>query len=83
MKARKIKKIRKKISTPGYWEERWNFWSKKSKELNTFYKFECSTTFSGDERAEYNYYIYKRDRDRVCAQCKWYKEKTLKQVSKK
>lgn len=58
MKARTIKKLRKKILSKGYYKERAEHFSNELENLNDFYDFKCDSLFVGSEGAEYHSMIY-------------------------
>ena len=75
MKARQIRKLRKRISANGYYQERLEYWLRKCQQMDSFYKFECSEFFRGHVVATYNLKIYNRDMPRFEARVKWYEHK--------
>ena len=74
MKAKQIKKLRKKISKKGYYFDKWGYWAWMDSELETFLKFNCHYLSKNSER---NKHIYNKKIGRVKAQCNWYKKKAI------
>jgi hypothetical protein len=75
MKARTIKKLRKKILSKGYYKERAEHFSNELENLNDFYTSKCNSFFVGYERAEYNRRIYDSYYGRISAKFDWYMER--------
>ena len=75
MKARTIRRLKKRISNRDYCQKRLDYWLWKGKELNTFYKFECSEFFRGATVANCNLRRYNREIPRIEAQIRWYERK--------
>lgn len=75
MNRNQIKKLRKKISKKGYWDERWDLYSKKCKEWNDFWRWECRSFFVGEERARRNQYKYNKFGERDIKKCYYYERK--------
>lgn len=77
MKAKIISKLRKKIQKKGYYEKRWEVYSKKCEEWNDFYRWNCREFFVGEERAERNLYKYNRLGLRDERKCEYYRKKVM------
>lgn len=75
MKAKTIKKLRKKISQKGYYERRWDLYSVKCKKWESFNRWECNSFFVGSQRAERNQYIYDTEGLRDIRKCEYYRRK--------
>ena len=75
MKAKHIRRLRKRIVAPGYYEKRLQYWLKVSSELETFWKFECSDFFRGSTTARHNQRRYNRDNPRVESKIAWYERR--------
>lgn len=75
MKARIIARLRKKIAAPGYYEGRMAQALRASRELETFWKFQCNAFFVSGVAARYNQRVYARDYPRVSARVEWYERK--------
>ena len=58
MRARHIRKLRKKILQNDYYNNRLEKYKKELGDLKTFYTFECSEFFRGEKVAKYNTKIY-------------------------
>lgn len=78
MKAQQIKKLRKRISADGYYQERLQYWLRKCQQIHSFYKFECSEFFRDDVVATHNLRIYNRDMPRFETHVRWYEHKLYK-----
>ena len=75
MNARKIKKLRKQISEPGYYERRWDYLSKLCEKWEDFLRWKCDSFFVGEERAQRNLYKYNTEGYRTSLKCKYYQRK--------
>lgn len=75
MKARQIRKLRRRISSKGYYQERLDYWLNKCSQMHTFYKFECNEFFRGHKVASHNIGVYNREMPRIEAQIDWYERK--------
>lgn len=78
MKKKQIAKLRKKISEKGYYEKRWDTYSRKCEKWNDFWRWKCRPFFVGDERADRNQYEYNKYGLREMRKCRWYEKKVLK-----
>ncbi len=65
MKARHIRKIRKKLKDKSFLHRQLKKWAQEDDNLNHFYKFECSDFFRGKETAEINRQEYNKRSD-IC-----------------
>lgn len=79
MNAKKIKRLRKKISQKGYYEKRWNIYAEKCRKWNSFNRWECNSFFVGFEKAERNQYIYDTKGMRDIRKCDYYRRKVKKE----
>lgn len=75
MNARTIRRLRKKISKKGYYEERWEEFAKKCKQWERFHRWECNSFFVGYEAARRNNWIYKKEGERDMKKCDYYRKK--------
>lgn len=75
MKAKTIRKLRKKISQKGYYEERWDIYAEKCRQWERFNRWQCNSFFVGFEKAERNQYIYDTEGSRDIKKCNYYRRK--------
>lgn len=75
MNARTITKLRKKIQSAGYIENRMFYLAERCKRWNNFYVFECDKFYVGEEMAELNTDRYKKFGMRDKRKFGWYKKK--------
>lgn len=75
MKARHIRKLRKKISQPDYYRKRYEEILGMLKGWNRFLSFECSSFFVGSTCAAYNKEVYRYNTSRLEKKARWYKER--------
>ena len=75
MKARKIRKLRNKISKKGYFENRWSEFAEKSRKWDRFNTFKCNSFFVGYDAAKRNQWIYNRYGKRDIRKCDYYRRK--------
>lgn len=78
MKARTIKKLRKKISKKGYYKKRLDVLTVKLEYWNIFNTFKCDSFFVGSARANYNQLIYDANQPRLSQKADWYLDKIQK-----
>jgi hypothetical protein len=81
MKARHIKKLRKKISKSGYHQKRLELFKEKLKEWRHFQQFECVEFFRGEELANHNQSIYDKEQPRDVKKFNYYVNK-IKELEK-
>lgn len=79
MKARTIRRLRKKISKKGYYEDRWEMFAEKCKQWKRFERWECNSFFVGYEAAERNRWIYNTEGKRDMAKCDYYRRKVTRE----
>ncbi len=72
MKARTIKRLRKKISEKGYYKRRLNDLTLQLENWHNFEINECSSSFVGYERAKYNQLNYDAHQPRLAKKVDWY-----------
>ena len=75
MKARKIKRLRRKIAKKGYFLSRYKDLAEQVKRWRSFYYFRCDGFFVGSELEEYNKQIYEANAPRVERKAAWYKKR--------
>lgn len=75
MKARRIKRLRKKIAKKGYYFSRYKNLAEELSRWKRFEKFECSPHFVGRELSLLNTKIYEANAPRLMRKARWYKER--------
>lgn len=79
MKAKRIRKLRNKILSDGYYEKRWDKLSQQCRYWDSFNTFECSSFFRGEERARFNQYLYDKTAPRLNRKSDYYYRKICEQ----
>lgn len=75
MKARKIKRLRRKIAKNGYFLSRYKDLAEQVERWKRFYDFKCNRFFVGSELEEYNTQIYEANAPRIERKAAWYKKR--------
>ena len=75
MKARKIKRLRRKIAKNGYFFSRYKDLEEQVRRWERFYYFRCNYNFANREFKEYNKQIYEANAPRVERKAAWYKKR--------
>lgn len=76
------KKLREKVSTKEFVEQRLRSFMEQERRLTQFFDFECSSFFVGQESAKVNTHIYNQKISRVRAEIRWYFKK-LKELEER
>lgn len=75
MNARTIRRLRKKISKKGYYEERWEMFAEECDQWDKFKTFECNSCIVGVYKSQINLWIYYRHAEKAIKKCDYYRRK--------
>jgi len=75
MKARHIRKLRKKILSPDYNRKRYEELLDCLKDWRNFAEFKCNSFFVGYEQAQYNIAIHNKNVPRLEKKAEWYRKR--------
>ena len=75
MKAKVIRRLRKKISSNDYYYKRADKLSEQLEYLDSFRVFKCNSFFVGDERATFNRIEYRSKYPRLSRKFNWYMDR--------